>query len=387
MECKGVLIGIGIGVSTLLLLQNINNSKELLEKATLKVDSQKMSSSEVRKTNELIEVTVNDMDYAYSKLSDIEKTVYLEILSTIQNNIAERKLSTQEPEIIEKVFNCVMNDHPDIYYIDGYRYTKYTIEDEIQEIEFRPNYIMESEERKQYSERIDVSISKCMAEIPSGDEYEKAKYIYDYIIRNTEYDSLATHNQNISSVFIGKRSVCQGYAKAIQYLMNKAGIWCTVVTGTANQELHMWNIVKINGNYYHLDATWGDSSYQYNGNSNLQSSVINYDYFLVPSYSILYTHRINNIVEVPECNSMKDNYYEREGYLLTEYDTEKIMRAFDVAYLSNSHYVSIKCNNQITYDEIKRKLVEEQEIFMYLQESKSIRYNENQDLLIIGFYF
>ena len=262
-----------------------------------------------------------------------------------------------------------------------------TIEDEIQEIEFRPNYIMESEEIKQYGEKIDLYVSKCLSELPEADEYSKTKYIYDYVIRNTEYDSLATHNQNICSVFIGKRSVCQGYAKAIQYLMNKAGIWCTVVTGTANQEMHMWNIVRINGRYYHLDATWGDSSYQYSENSNLQSSVINYDYFLVPSYSINHTHRVNNIVELPECNSMDDNYYEREGYLLTEYDTEKIMRAFDVAYLSNSHYVSLKCNNQITYEEVKRKLVEEQEVFTYLRSSERIKYNENPDLLIMGFYY
>ncbi|MEE1256234.1 MAG: transglutaminase domain-containing protein [Lachnospiraceae bacterium] len=386
MELKGMLIGIGIGVTVLLALQNINN-KEIIEKSTLQVDSQKMSSAENRKMDELIEVIVDDMDYAYSKLSDTEKTIYLEMLSTIQNYNVEKKLSTQEPEKLDKVFNCVMIDHPEIYYIDGYKYTKYTVEDEIQAIEFKPNYIMEREEIGRYSKKIDTYTKNCIAGMPVGDEYIKAKYIYDYIIKNTEYDSMASHNQNICSVFVGKRSVCQGYAKAIQYVMNKAGIWCTVVTGTANKEAHMWNIVKINGRYYHLDATWGDSSYKNSGNTNLQTSVTNYDYFLVPTYSILYTHRVNNMVAIPECNNTDDNYYEREGFLLTEYDEEKIMRAFDVAYINNSHYVSIKCNNQIIYNEIKRKLVEEQEIFMYLQEGRSVRYNENKELLILGFYY
>lgn len=385
MEYKGIIIGIGI--SSLLVIQNIDIPQKLITRDTLQVMNENMTSPKIKESIEIEKVSVNDMDYAYSQLRDNEKTIYLEILDTIQNNNPEKKLSTQEPEILEKVFNCVMNDHPEIYYIDGYKYTKYTIEEKIQEIIFKPNYIMEPEQVKQYSIEIEEYAKNCIMGISVGDEYSKAKYIYDYIINNTEYDSMALHNQNICSVFVGKRSVCQGYAKAIQYLMNRAGIWCTVVTGIANNESHMWNIVKINGRYYHLDATWGDSSYMYNENSNLKTSTINYDYFLVPTYSILYTHKINNIVEIPECNSTTDNYYEREGYLLTGYETEKIIKAFDEAYINNRKYVSFKCNNQITYELVKEKLVEKQEIFTFLHGGESIRYNENPELLIIGFYY
>lgn len=389
MEIKSIIAGVALGAGLILVYQKSTDTT-IVEWDTLHF-TQKENTTEQPPVEsiQIHEVTITDMDYAYSMLDESEKTMYLEILSTLQNMQPSRKLSSKKPEIIEKVFTCVMNDHPELFYVNGYKFTKYTVNQEISEIVFQPNYIMEYEQAEQYRHRIQTYASECQAGIPkNATDYEIIKYIYDYIISNTEYDCMASNNQNICSVFIGHRSVCQGYAKSLQYLLQQNGIWCTIVTGTANNESHAWNIVRLKGEYFHVDATWGDSSYMYQYGSNLKNSTINYDYFLVPDYSIRYTHRINNVVPLPECNSNNENYYVHEQLFLEDYDADKIRSAFDEAYLNNTYYVSFKFNNQITYDFVREKLIDEQEVFAYLpEENSSLQYVEKPDLLIMGFYY
>lgn len=98
-------------------------------------------------------------------------------------------------------------------------------------------------------------------------DYEKIKAIYDYVADTTKYHREAANkgagylNGKYLSAWSAygalcqRQAVCQGYAGAINRLLNEAGIECKYVTGYAGEE-HAWNIVKLNGAYYNLDATW-----------------------------------------------------------------------------------------------------------------------------------
>lgn len=308
--------------------------------------------------------------YAYSMLSEEEQTLYLEIRDALMNFEEDVKLSSYDKDEISHAFQCVLNDHPEIFYVDGYTYTEYTLGDILRKITFTGTYRFNREEVKLKQVQIDSYVNQCLAGIPNdADEYTKVKYIYEYLIHHTEYDAGAKDNQNICSVFIEGKSVCQGYAKATQYLLNKAGIFSTLVLGrVVGGEGHAWNLVRIDGKYYYVDTTWGDASYQAVGGGYPGEKIptINYDYLCVSTEQMNLTHELDNVVDMPDCNSMEDNYYVREGLYFTKWDQEQIERIFREEYEKGSAYVTLKCDSYDVYSRMYGALITNQEIFRYL---------------------
>ena len=310
--------------------------------------------------------------YAYNQLSEEEQTVYLEILWALREFGEDVTLSTLDHEKISHIFQCVLNDHPEIFYVDGYTYTKYTLGDILKKITFTGTYTMSREEAEDRLSRIESYVNQCFAGLHSdADEYEIVKYIYEYLIDHTEYDVSAEDSQNICSVFLGNRSVCQGYAKATQYLLQRAGIYATLVLGNiSGGDGHAWNLVRIDDDWYYLDTTWGDASYQAVGGSasypEKKIPTINYDYLCVTTSQLCKTHSIDNVVELPQCTSMEANYYVREGLYFTTLDEEQLNRIFQENYDKGSSYVTLKCATEEVYQKMQEILIDNQEIFHYL---------------------
>ena len=111
-------------------------------------------------------MTGQEGNYNFDCLSEEEKLLYVEILQVLRERGEEVKLSTLDTQKIEKVFQCVLNDHPEIFYVDGYTFTKYTLGEELKKITITGTYLVDEEETEKRKEGIDAYVKKCLAGLP-----------------------------------------------------------------------------------------------------------------------------------------------------------------------------------------------------------------------------
>lgn len=244
------------------------------------------------------------MRYMYNTLNDNEKQLYREIYSILNTQADKVKLSSLDADLVDRIFSYVMDDHPEFFYVTGFSLDTYSVNGKKTELLFSGTYnrtIAQTDDDKLYLDEYSERVFSSMPDF--DDEYETAKYIYTYIIENTEYDLNAPDNQNVISVFKNGKSVCNGYARATQYLLNKAGISCIMVSGRANGGPHAWNIACIDGVWTNIDTTWGDVSYR-NVTTGDTWNETTYDYFCISADEISKTHTVEGNISLPETVSI-----------------------------------------------------------------------------------
>ncbi len=321
-------------------------------------------------------------EYYFDLLNSEEKKIYRAMYEAFSNIESGNAIPTVNEESMNRVAGYIRLDHPEFFYAKDLGYTHYTMGGQVVKTVLAVSYTESKASIKSQMDYIDRMADELIASIPAdADDYTKAKTVYEWIILNTDYSSDAPENQAMTSVFLNHRSVCAGYSRAFQYIMNRMGVDTTVIEGNSliSGENHAWNMCKLSDGYYYVDATWGDASYQQNGLSGEKVMGMNYDYLLVTTDEIKRTHKITLEDKLPLCDRTENNYYVREGLFFMDYDHDRLMQIFNDAYLKGESVVAFKCANLEVYDVMRRELISNNGVFDMLGSSAAtISYVEDE---------
>jgi len=308
--------------------------------------------------------------YAYSLLNGDEKSVYdtvLEAINSFSTQINGFAVSVTDSQI-QKILDYVQRDHPELFWFQhGATFTFDTTTHIVNKLEL--TYCMTKAEAEERQGEIESSVEPFLSAVnDTMSDYEVTLHIYENIIKLVDYDTIGLERQkkttvspdtpddlrSIYGVFVNKKAVCAGYAKAMQYLLNLCGIECTYVTS----DTHAWNLLKLEGDYYHMDVTWGDGSDTKKEKSSV--AAINYDCFCITTAELsrLEMHTPEKDLPLPECTATKCNYHRRHGLYFEKFDLDRMKYIVCERVKSDKTDVSFKFASSAVFGEAKKQLLD-----------------------------
>lgn len=248
-------------------------------------------------------------------------------------NVAGLGLTVEEAQ---KVFLYYLDDHPQQYWCDNYIF-HYLANGEV--IAYQPQYTMTQAQVESRQVEIIAAAAKLLDGLnDSMSDYDLELAIHDRLIKATSYDAEAKNAHDLYGALVNHRAVCDGYARALQYLLYQAGIPCLFVRGTAADERgtenHAWNVVQVGLSWYQVDATWDDPIIQKLNDPDFCSHA----YFNITTAEIERDHTIVYEMAkkdgmltsypasypIPECTKIDANYFLKNQQALGKFSVEEL---------------------------------------------------------------
>ena len=283
------------------------------------------------------------------------------IVAGIRAHQAEISVVGCTQENVSQILRAVMYDCPDLFWFCSAEYTDTSV---------CPVYGATAEECEVLQRRIDQAVAKYLEGIDdSMSAYDVALRLHLKMIGAVDYDTIALNKEEqaggpaegkidylrtICGVFLEGKAVCGGYARAMQYLLQKCGIESAEALGYIHKadgslgELHGWNLVKLDGDYYYLDTTWDDSSNTIQAVKNTDTAL---DYFCFTTEELSRTRDTTKSPAImPNCTATRCNFYYHNGLVLDAYNPDKVQEWAVAAAQRGKPAFAFKCGNKKVYE-------------------------------------
>ena len=237
---------------------------------------------------------------------------------------------------------ALTDDHPEIFWLTGT--IGYYSDESMTAIQTYSNFSPE-----EVGTRVSAMRSAANAfytSVPDGlSAFEREVMVHDFLIDHVEYDknvdtiNLDNNNPDTYTAYgalVNKVSVCEGYVRAFQMLLNGLGVECVGVIGESQNQMHIWNAVKLDGSWYYVDPTWDDQEQTYARHlyCNVNEEYLLEDHTISPLFTSLDADEINGItgeysasvmnIYIPECTDDSMGYYKQKTPHLRDYDAADV---------------------------------------------------------------
>jgi len=250
--------------------------------------------------------------YYSDGFSEEEKELY-DRIQNVLGSLEDKTPLEKDASVYEKILRTIRVENLAYPHVKRY-WTEY----DGGTFDVAVSYRMTADEISSMNMAAEKAAKKIIAQLtPEMDDYEKLKFFHDYLILNCETNTEYAFADTVYGALVEKKALCEGYSKAFAYLCNLAGIENTIVTGETYVP-HMWNMVKIGGNWYHVDVTWDKPDDQLH---EAFPDVILYQYFMVTDAVMRNTHIIDGSAYIPpQAFGTAENYFAREGADVSDKD-------------------------------------------------------------------
>ena len=219
--------------------------------------------------------------YYYNHMNKAQQAAYHSILSGVKNLADEFQIPALEGEELYNVFFQMRLDHPEIFWVSSYKYRYYK---DSPNLIFIPEYLFDKKKICEHQKAMTARVEKLIRPAQKLSEWEKEKYVHDFICENIRYDKLKkSYSHEISGPLGQGVGVCEGIAKAVKVLLDALGVWC---------------VIAICGN-------------------NPETSEIRYDYFNLDDSQIFRDHE-PLIAPAPHCGDHEHFYYKEKKLSFTK---------------------------------------------------------------------
>lgn len=160
---------------------------------------------------------------------------------------------------------------------------------------------------------------KVVKACSSYSDYNKIKYIYEWIVQHSVYDHGTYYSSSYGPIVDGN-GTCVGYAKATFYLFSLAGFDCVYGVGKGINDTHIWVKVNIGGKWYNVDTGWGDPM----SADKKDSKHVDYSFLCVTDDYMKNTrsavYDLSTYFSSPSANSESLNWYKLNDAYAESYD-------------------------------------------------------------------
>ena len=176
-------------------------------------------------------------------------------------------------QMIQEAYNLLETQDPYLYGHLSDRNIEFSYTSRKATLSFHQQYLTTYEQERLVNGKVQAILETVNAETMT--DYDKVKFVNDYIVQHTAYSEQtnASAHSAYAILYEGK-GVCQGYALLAYKMLTELGMEALYVTGEVYTGGHAWNLVKVDGHWFHIDTTWNDPLPD-------RGKGVRYDYFLV----------------------------------------------------------------------------------------------------------